>query len=122
MSSMSMKEGELKTPASGCGAVGIMVTYVLSPGRLSDFVQLSLEHASRTLRNHDGCEQYDILVVADDRVAFYERYSSWESFNAHQCSPSLAAFRAARTSMVVNHSTDLGRLVSDVPLTSRKMA
>lgn len=113
---MSMNDGELNPPGDDCGAVGVLVTYVLNPGRLLDFVQLSLDHASRTLRDHDGCEQYDILIVADDRVAFYERYSSRESFNRHQCSPSLEAFRAARTSMVVNHSTDLGRLVSDVPL------
>lgn len=92
--------------------VSVLVTYELWSQRVDEFLQLAWVHAARTLKQEPDCLQYDVVLVSESLVAFYEQYTSMAAFKQHQASASLAEFRSDRAPLVKSHTTVVGCLMS----------
>lgn len=89
----------------------MIVTYELRSKALADFLRLARSHAAHTLKEAPGCLQYDVVLVSEVLVIFYEQYTSMAAFRNHQASASLAEFRLARAPLVEKDAAIVGSLI-----------
>lgn len=76
----------------------VVPSFDVAPENLAAFLEAARADAVASVRDEPGCEQFDIVLNAEDsprRVMFYEVYASRDAFEAHLETPHLKAFREA---------------------------
>ena len=84
--------------------VSLIVEYHLKPGQREAFEKIIRDHATGTLKEEEGCLQFDVLMAADDpdRAFVYEVYADDAALEAHKQSPRLPQVREAYAQMLVD--------------------
>lgn len=82
----------------------VLVQLSVAPERLEEFMPLMLANAAASLRDEDGCRQFDVSAVSDNsaEVLLYEVYDNAEAFAAHLRSAHFLEFDRATTTMVLH--------------------
>ena len=73
----------------------LVVDFTVKPGAKAQFLDIIGEHAAKTLRNEEGCLQFEVCDPVEDgnRVFLYEMYADDAAFEVHKASPTLARTR-----------------------------
>ena len=73
----------------------LVVDFTVKSGTKSQFLDIITEHASKTLKNEEGCLQFEVCdpVEGENRVFLYEMYADDAAFEVHKASPTLARTR-----------------------------
>lgn len=103
-----------RTEEAPLSRVALFVTFEVRPERRDDFVAHLRAHAADTLRNVDGCLQFEVLVpmeaqfdAADrradpDHVYLYELYTDNDAFLTHVTSKRVKRTRSGYADMILN--------------------
>lgn len=80
----------------------VVVSLALKPGMAPQFLPLIRENAAASLREEEGCMQFDVCTDADrqDEVFLYELYTDQQAFQAHLKTEHFLHFDAATVEMV----------------------
>ena len=80
----------------------VTVLFEIELDRMSDFMPLMLENARTSLREEEGCLQFDVCTDQErpGEVCLYEVYSSQGAFSKHLASAHFKAFDAAAREMI----------------------
>lgn len=91
----------------------VLVHFRVKPDRYDAFLPLMVENAQASLRDEQGCTQFDVLTDADrpNEVALYELYDSPEAFQLHLEASHFLAFDAAVAPMLADKQVTTWRSV-----------
>jgi quinol monooxygenase YgiN len=91
----------------------VVVTFTLSPGQMADFLPLMIENAQTSLRDEEGCHQFDVATDPDkpEEIFLYEIYSDAEAFAQHLATAHFKRFDAATREMIAAKSITTYRQV-----------
>lgn len=80
----------------------VTVIFTIKPDRMAKFMPLMEENATTSLRDEDGCHQFDICTDPSvaDQVFLYELYSDRAAFAAHMETAHFTAFDKATSDMI----------------------
>lgn len=86
----------------------VVVTFRIEPGKLQTFLPLMLANARASLRDEEGCHQFDVATdpARPDEVFLYELYTDKAAFDAHREMPHYKSFGAAAEAMIAEKSVD----------------
>ena len=89
-----------------------MVDFRLKPGTVDRFRKLIAENARASVRDEQGCRQFDVVTPEGDtdRIVLYEIYDDPAAFEAHKLTPHFATFDRDSAPLVSSKSVTLGRL------------
>lgn len=84
----------------------VVVSFVVSRDALGEFMPLMIENASASLRDEEGCHQFDVCtdVSRPGEVFLYELYEDAAAFDAHRSMSHFKTFDTATASMIVSKS------------------
>lgn len=82
----------------------VVVTFVINPVSLADFMPLMLANAQASLAQEAGCRQFDVATDPDrmNDVFLYEIYDNRAAFDVHLASAHFKSFDAAVADMIVS--------------------
>lgn len=82
----------------------VVVTFMVKPKALADFMQLMHANAQASLSLEEGCLQFDVATDPDrvDEVFLYEIYTNRAAFDLHLASPHFKTFDAAVSTMIAS--------------------
>lgn len=80
----------------------VVVTFQIKPDRFDAFMPLMLENARSSLRDEEGCHQFDVCTDPDHpgEVFLYELYTDAAAFEVHKTMPHFRAFDSATADMI----------------------
>ncbi|MDC1399365.1 antibiotic biosynthesis monooxygenase [Yoonia sp.] len=80
----------------------VCVKFDLKDGKAPSFMPLMRDNAQASLRNEDGCLQFDVLSDPSkpDSVFLYEIYADRAAFDFHLASDHFQSFDAATADMI----------------------
>lgn len=90
----------------------IIVEFRLKQGTRAEFRRLIDANAAASVRNEDGCLQFDVLEPEgeDDRVLLYEIYADRAAFDAHVLSEHFRTFARSSDPLCLQKNTVACRL------------
>lgn len=75
--------------------IALVVEFHVKPERRAAFIDLIREHAEGTLRDEEGCVQFDVLLPNENgRIFLYEVYRDEDALKEHMQSQRLAETRS----------------------------
>jgi len=76
--------------------LAIIATIEISPGRIDDYLQLTVAHRERCLKDEPGTLAFEILRPRNDdsKVMLYELYEDDAAFDAHWNGTSMKRIRS----------------------------
>ena len=91
----------------------VVVTFTLSPGQMTRFLPLMVENAQISLRDEEGCHQFDVATDPDrpEEIFLYELYNDAEAFAKHLATGHFKRFDAATRDMIAAKSVTTYRQV-----------
>jgi len=82
----------------------VVVTFVVKPNIIADFMSLMHANAQSSLSLEEGCLQFDVATDLDrvDEVFLYEIYTNRAAFDLHLASAHFKTFDAAVAAMITS--------------------
>jgi|TARA_R110002124_G_C8573108_1_gene481582 quinol monooxygenase YgiN len=82
----------------------VVVTFVVKPEALAEFMPLMHVNAQASLAHEEGCLQFDVATDPDraGEVFLYEIYANRAAFDAHLASTHFKTFDAAVANMIAS--------------------
>lgn len=82
----------------------VTVIFTIKPGQMAKFMPLMEKNAATSLRDEDGCHQFDICTdpTVADQVFLYELYSDRAAFAAHMETAHFKAFDKATSDKIAD--------------------
>lgn len=91
----------------------VVVVFHLHPGTTTTFLPLMYENAAASLREEEGCHQFDVATDPErpDEVFLYELYSDEGAFANHLKASHFLQFNAATIDMIAGKTVTTYRNV-----------
>ena len=91
----------------------LVVKFEIKPGAKDRFLEIIRQHASKTLRDEDGCLQFSVCdpVEGGNRVFLYEMYADEAALEIHKASPTLVRTRGRYADIVESRDIHVCRVL-----------
>ena len=92
----------------------VTVTFIIHPGQLDGFLTLVRANAETSLKQEEGCKQFDVCVDPErpNEIFLYELYDDAAAFDIHLNSAHFKVFDSAVAGMVESKTATTYRIVN----------